>query len=95
MIEIIGVEYKEDYKLELEFNTGERKIVDLLPHLHGEVFEPLKDKKLFIKFGLEWGTIVWENEADFAPEFLYDIGVDVEQEEPTVEDTLPTTGTHN
>ncbi len=40
------------------------------------IFEPLKDKALFAEFSLdkELETIVWRNGADFAPEFLYQIG---------------------
>jgi len=46
--------------------------VDLENDLWGTVFEPLKNIDRFKKFTVskELGTIVWENEADFAPEFL-------------------------
>ncbi len=37
------------------------------------MFDHLKDKEKFKKFRVDWGTIVWENDADFAPEFLYEI----------------------
>ena len=39
----------------------------------GEVFEPLKDPKIFQSFSIndELKTIVWPTGADLAPEFLY------------------------
>jgi hypothetical protein len=54
-------------------NLLQKGIVDLEDDLYGEVFEPLKDKKLFskIKVDKDLETIVWENGADLAPEYLY------------------------
>ncbi|RLA09075.1 MAG: DUF2442 domain-containing protein [Gammaproteobacteria bacterium] len=65
--------YLEDYKIELKFNDGKIGIVDLESELYGDMFESLKDKNLFakVKFDKELETIVWENGADLAPEFLY------------------------
>ncbi len=74
MLRIIDVEYLKDYSLLLTFNNRERKVVDLEPHLKGEVFGPLLDKSLFTQFGLSTMTLEWVNGADFAPEFLYEIG---------------------
>lgn len=73
MLEISAAEYLDEYRIRLCFNTGETKIVDLSEHLWGRVFDHLKDKEKFKKFRVDWGTIVWENDADFAPEFLYEI----------------------
>jgi hypothetical protein len=75
MIEIVDAKYVGDYKIELKFNDGVSGEIDLENELWGPVFEPLKDKEFFSDFSLSplSGTIVWENEADFAPEFLYDL----------------------
>jgi hypothetical protein len=67
-------QYLEEYKLKLKFNTNEVKQVDLSNELYGEVFEPLKDINNFKNFFISHNTIEWENGADFAPEFLYEIG---------------------
>ena len=74
MLKVKDVDYRGDYVLELLFNNGERKIVNLLPFLEGEVFGELRDLDKFIQFGLTRITIEWANGADFAPEFLYEIG---------------------
>ena len=71
--------YVGDYRLEVEFDDGIRKVVDLASYLEGEVFEPLKNKKYFAAVTVhpELETVVWENGADFSPEFLYEIGKEV------------------
>jgi hypothetical protein len=63
-----------DYVLWLRFNDGAEGEIDLEKELEGEVFGPLKDKLLFQKFRVdpELETVVWENGADLAPEFLYE-----------------------
>ncbi|MBI3995581.1 MAG: DUF2442 domain-containing protein, partial [Nitrospirae bacterium] len=38
-----GVAYQSGYKLLITFEDGVQKLVDLEPHLEGEIFEPLKD----------------------------------------------------
>lgn len=66
----------EGYRLRLEFNDGVVKDVDLAGELHGEVFEPLRVMTFFRRVAVnpETGTTEWPNGADFAPEFLYDLG---------------------
>lgn len=65
--------YRRDYCIWLKFADGVEGEVDLEAELWGDVFQPLKDKARFAEFSLdkELGTIVWDNGADFAPEFLY------------------------
>lgn len=74
MLKVIDVDYMGDYTLSLTFNNGEKRIADLKPYLHGEVFGELLDKNNFIQYGLTTVTIEWANGADLAPEFLYEIG---------------------
>ena len=63
------------YSLRLEFDDGVVKQVNLRRFLWGEVFEPLFDPAYFARVTVdhELGTIVWPNEADFAPETLYEL----------------------
>ena len=72
-LEVVKAQYLEDYKLYLWFSNHEERIVDLSQSLVGPVFEPLKDKKQFSHFTVKFNTVEWENGADFAPEYLYEI----------------------
>jgi len=74
LIKIVNARYLEGYKLELHFNNGTSKVVDLSNEIYGEVFEPLKDIDYFKRFSLNPFTIEWENGADFSPEYLYELG---------------------
>ena len=73
MIEIIKAQYIEDYKIFIEFKDGSSGLVDLKDDLWGNIFEPLKDVNTFKKFKVSdiMNTIVWENGADLAPEYLF------------------------
>lgn len=75
-LHVIGVTYLENYRLRLKFSDGVVKDIDLKNELYGEVFEPLKDIEFFkqVAVNSETNTIEWPNNADFAPEFLYEIG---------------------
>jgi hypothetical protein len=66
--------YISDYQLKLKFNNNEVRRVDLKNELYGEIFEPLKDKQYFKDFFISNNTVEWKNGADFAPEFLFEIG---------------------
>lgn len=77
--EVVDVVYLNDYRLRLKFGDGAVKVVDLETELWGDVFVPLLDKQLFQQVYIpeDGDTIEWPNGADFAPEFLYEIGVPV------------------
>lgn len=81
---IIDATYLDGYRLRLEFDDGIMKVVDLYPHLDGPIFEPLRDLAYFRTFRLnhDIDTVVWDNGADFAPEFLYEIGEEVTEQRP-------------
>ena len=73
-IEVIEATYLDGYRVKLLFNNGEPRIADLSQSLNGSVFAPLRDIDYFKKFSIKFNTIEWENGADFAPEYLWDIG---------------------
>lgn len=75
--------YTGGYELLLTFEDGSVRRVDLEPYLDGEIFEPLKDVAYFAtaQVNREVDTIVWENGADFSPDFLYEIGEEVDPTE--------------
>ena len=70
---VVSVEVCGSFSVELEFDDGVSKQVDLSPLLNGPVFEPLKDPAEFarVRLDADAGTIVWPNQADIAPETLY------------------------
>jgi hypothetical protein len=72
------VAYVSEYKLLLTFEDGVVKLVDLEPYLDGEIFEPLKVIDYFktVHVNPDINTIVWDNDADVSPDFLYEIGVE-------------------
>jgi hypothetical protein len=74
ILHVVEARYEHDYVVRLKFNDGAEGFVDLADELYGEIFAPLKDKASFAALRLdpELGTIVWDNGADLAPEFLYD-----------------------
>ncbi len=74
ILHITKAKYKEFYLIHLQFNDGSEGVVDLKDELYGEMFEPLKDIKKFKSFRVDpdLETLVWDNGADFAPEFLRD-----------------------
>lgn len=73
LLHIREARHIHDYTLWLRFNDGAQGEVDLRDELDGKVFEALKDPKQFARFHVDpdMQTIVWENGADMAPEFLY------------------------
>ena len=73
-LEVTDVRHLDDYKLWLQFNTGETRIVDLKNELIGEVYAPLKNIDYFKQCRITYNTIEWSNGADFAPEYLYELG---------------------
>lgn len=74
MIEtVVTVRVLRPYVLEVTFDDGEQRQVDMESLLRGEIFEPLRDPTYFAQVTVDpdAGTIVWPNGADLAPEFLY------------------------
>ena len=68
---IKDVKPQDDYTLLLTFENGEERHFDVKPYLHLEMFQELKDVRLFKTVRTSFDTIEWANEADFDPEFLY------------------------
>lgn len=74
ILHVKEAKYLHDYVIWLRFNDGIEGKIDLSKELEGEVFGPLKDLQKFKSFKIDpiLETIVWENGADLAPEFLYE-----------------------
>ena len=78
---VTAAEYIVDYKLRLTFNNGAVRIVDFVPLMQKGICKKLQDKDYFRSFKLDPFTVDWNNEIGFAPEYLYDIGTNPDDEE--------------
>ncbi len=69
----VAVRVVKPYVLEVTFDDGFRREVDIEPLFWGEVFRPLRDPVLFAQAAVDpdWGSVYWPTGADLAPEFLY------------------------
>ncbi|MCL2103933.1 MAG: DUF2442 domain-containing protein [Kiritimatiellaeota bacterium] len=67
----------DDFKLDLTFSDGKRKVYDMKPQIWGPAFEPMKGNMDFFRQAfLRMGTVAWPENIDIAPEELYENGVD-------------------
>lgn len=70
---LIEAEPLAGYEVHLRFADGLAADVDLSYLLDlGGVFEPLRDPEFFRRLFIDGPSIAWPNEADIAPETLYD-----------------------
>lgn len=72
--DVVAVRVLSRYVVEVTFENGDVRMLDLEPLLDGPVFKPLKaDYDLFRQVGVdsEAGTIVWPNGADISPRTLH------------------------
>ncbi len=74
ILHVVEANYERGYVLRIKFNDGAEGLVDLAGELYGQMFEPLRDLARFRAFRVdsELETIVWDNGADLAPEFLHE-----------------------
>jgi len=71
---VTSVRVVKPYVLDVTFEDGVCRQIDITVLLQGEVFEPLRDVELFSQVSVDpvWHTVVWPNGADLAPEWLYE-----------------------
>ncbi len=84
LIKVASVEYLDGYRLKVAFDDGAVKIIDFKNELWVELYEPLKDIEFFKRVSIDpdFKVLCWPNDADFANDTRYDMGVDVEQDYP-------------
>ena len=60
------------FKVQVEFENGVEKEIDLTPFLRGPIFEPIRNNPdVFRAIKIEGGAITWDNGADIDPDVLY------------------------
>jgi hypothetical protein len=62
---------REDYTLDIVFDSGERGVLDMKPILNFGVFQRLKKYEVFRQVRVGFDTIEWEYGVDLDPEFIY------------------------
>ena len=90
-LQLTKAKYIRDFIIEVAFNDGRSGLADLSTAIKGSVFEELRDLNKFSKFQLDedFKTIVWQNGADLAPEFIYYCAF---KEEPELAEQFKTWG---
>ena len=86
LLNVTKAKYIKNYEVQLTFNNGEIKSVDLKDMVfkdHRKIFEPLRDLDYFKKFKIQFNTITWPNELDPAPEYLYKLATEQENKTTT------------
>ena len=69
--DLMTVNARDDYKLDLVFENGETGVFDCTPLLDFKVFRELKDINYFKRVFVTFGTVAWPNEQDICPDTLY------------------------
>jgi len=69
--EVVNVKPEKNHTVHVWFENGEEGIFDVKPYLDYEVFQALKNEKMFQTVRPFLGTIQWENEADLCPDTVY------------------------
>lgn len=84
MLRVSKVKYLHDYSLQVAFNDGKIKTVDLgdLVRWGGYYFAPLRDIEKFKNVSMDdlKYSICWTNGADLSPNTLYELGVEVKKQ---------------
>ena len=75
MRKVINVTPLDNYCILAEFANGEKRICDIKPLFVKPIFSPLKNKELFNKVYIEYGSVTWKdsdgNEIDICSDKLY------------------------
>ena len=73
------VDAKPDYTLLITFTDGEKRLYNARPLLNKKLYASLLNLEFFLSARAEYGTVVWNDDIDIAPEHLYECSQKVEQ----------------
>jgi hypothetical protein len=68
---VVRATYVSEFVLDVTFDDGTQKWIDVSQWFKGPIFEPLRDRRFFKTFFVDSATVVWPNGADIVPETLY------------------------
>ena len=70
--DVTDATYSSDYRIDIHFADGSSGKLDFSKFIEpGTVFAKLRDLNVFRSFSVKYGTIVWGEDIDIAPETLY------------------------
>jgi len=75
MIHVINAKIINDYIILVEFNNGKKGTIDfkkIFEEDHRDIIKELLNKEIFKTVKVNLNTLCWDNEVDFAPDYLYD-----------------------
>ena len=67
----------DDFKIEVLFNNGEKKVFDVKPYIRGSWYGELGDPSYFRSVFVNGFTVEWANGQDICPDELYDDSITV------------------
>jgi len=77
LLRVVSLEILQDYRVLVGFNNNEKRVFDYEPHINTGVFQKLKNPVYFQRASINGGTVAWDGNLDFAPEYLYENGLPV------------------
>lgn len=72
MESVVRVLPRDDFTLELWFDTGDHRLFDMAPYLDKGAFTRLKNPDEFKRAYVGFDTVCWPDNLDMAPETLFD-----------------------
>ena len=69
---VTDVKASKSCELHLSFSNGKKGIFNFLSELQKPIYQQLNDLDFFLTAHVEDGTVVWNDELDIAPEYLYE-----------------------
>ena len=70
--DIVAAKPLDGYKVDVEFDTGERGIFDCARYLDKPYWKKLNDIDFFRMVRVGHGTLVWPEEIDIGPEDVWE-----------------------
>ena len=71
---------REDYTLLITFTNGTQRIYDTRPPLEKPIFTPLKSLPFFLRARAAYGTVIWNDYVEIAPDHLSECSRPIEVE---------------
>lgn len=68
---VMKVVPRKDYTLLLTFADGKKGIYDFKPNLQYPVYRRQRDINFFLQAKAEYSSVVWPDDSDIDPEYLY------------------------